>query len=78
MKYKLVFVSLIIAIRHGRRGGWPTFGWGSVAGGRFFAGDVVSLAPCADAEPVVGAAGPVVLKLGLESLAGGWAWVKVL
>ena len=41
--------------------GWPTFGWGLVAAGRFFAEGWVSSAPYEDAGPVVGAAGSVVL-----------------
>ena len=41
--------------------GWPTFGWGLAAGGKFFAGDWVSLAPCAGAWPVVDVAGSAVL-----------------
>ncbi len=49
-----------------------------MAGGRFFAGGWVSSTPYAGAGPVADVAGPVVLKLGLESLAGGWAWVEVL
>ena len=37
------------------------FGWGLVAGGRFFAGGWVSSAPCEGAGPVVAAAGSAVL-----------------
>ena len=46
--------------------------------GRFFAGGWVSSTPYAVAGPVADVAGLVVLKLGLESLAGGWVWIEVL
>ena len=49
-----------------------------MAGGRFFDGGWVSSTPYAGAGPVADVAGPVVLQLGLKSLAGGWAWVEVL
>ena len=49
-----------------------------MAEGRFFAGGWVSSTPYAGAGPVADVAGPVVLKLGLEPLDGGWAWVEVL
>ena len=60
------------------RWGSLVFGWGLTAGGRFFAVSWVSLAPYEGAWLVVGAAGSVVLWLGLELAAGGWAWVEVL
>ena len=49
-----------------------------MVGGRFFARGWVSSTPYAGAGPVADVAEPVALKLGLESLAGGWAWVEVL
>ena len=41
--------------------GSQVFGWGLVAGGRFFAGGWVSSTPCEGAGPVVAAAGSAVL-----------------
>ena len=42
------------------------FGWGLVAGGRFFAGGWVSSTPYAGDGPVADVAEPVALKLGLK------------
>ena len=67
MKNQLVLVSLVIAIGHWLDGGH----W-------FLDGGWVSSTPYAGAGPVADVAGPVVLKLGLKSLAEGWAWVEVL
>ena len=57
--------------------GLQVFGWGLVAGGRFFAVGPTCSSLYAGAGPIVDAAGSVFLRPGWEIVAGGWAWAAV-